>query len=126
MGTEGLPVADRIWREKPSPQNLRNIFLLDRLYTLFLLAAENGIKLVRKFFAEGIALGWIGREQRRNDGAAVNFGSCLGEVLEEVHQLPTPRRIDTNLAARKHQDFVDEQECGEVLQIGRASCRERG
>src|ERR1039458_2985449 len=69
MGTEGLPVADRIWREKPSPQNLRNIFLLDRLYTLFLLAAENGIKLVRKFFAEGIALGWIGREQRRNDGS---------------------------------------------------------
>src|SRR5258708_30638340 len=115
MGAKCIAITDRLRRKEATAQHFRDIFFEDGLHALFTLAPEDGIKFLCQFFAQQIALERVGGKQGCDDGTRVDFGGRLREILEKIVEPSAPDRIETYFLSYVHQDFIDQDERGQVL-----------
>ena len=108
--TEGVGIGDRFGGEEAPAQHLGHVLLLHRLDALFPLPVEDVEDLCGQRLAERVALRGVGREQRGDEGAAVDLGHRLAEILEEVDQPAAPRLRHRRLLAGVHQHLVDQDQ----------------
>ena len=97
--------------EETAPQDLRHVFLLDRLHPFLALAPEHVEQPRHQRAAElPPLLAGIGRQQRGHDGRPVHLGDRLGQILEEVLDAAAPDRVDARLLAGVHQHLVHQDQ----------------
>src|SRR5579875_2470786 len=90
MRTESVAVANGFRGEEAAAQHFGGVVFLYGRYALLALALKDLIDIGGHGFAQFVALAGIGCQQRGNKRTAWRLHNCLGEILEEVEQRPSP------------------------------------
>src|SRR6266566_1339774 len=118
MLAKGIAISNAFRLEESAAQHFRHILFEHRLYRLFFFASQDSRQFLGQLLPKRVTLHWVSSQQRGNNRAGANLGGGLGKILEEVGQLAAPPRIKSYLFAGIHQDFINQNERGQVLANG--------